>query len=142
MPTGGRRWAQFQTVRLKRWWKGRVAVLGDAAHAMPPYLAQGAGHAMMNAMGLAVALDEAPDLEAAFRAWERRERPLTEHTQRWTRIYGNTIFLPRPLKRVSIAAETAHPVDRQAVSARGECGADRLRPHGQELSLRRRSTGS
>ena len=78
------RWAQFQTVRLKRWWKGRVAVLGDAAHAMPPYLAQGAGHAMMNAMGLAVALDEAPDLEAAFRAWERRERPLTEHTQRRT----------------------------------------------------------
>ena len=112
------RWAQFQTVRLKRWWKGRVAVLGDAAHAMPPYLAQGAGHAMMNAMGLAVALDEAPDLEAAFRAWERRERPLTEHTQRWTRIYGNTIFLPRPLKRVSIAAEQGIPwIGRQYLRA-------------------------
>ena len=112
------RWAQFQTVRLKRWWKGRVAVLGDAAHAMPPYLAQGAGHAMMNAMGLAVALDEAPDLEAAFRAWERRERPLTEHTQRWTRIYGNTIFLPRPLKRVSIAAERRIPwIGRQYLRA-------------------------
>ena len=112
------RWAQFQTVRLKRWWKGRVAVLGDAAHAMPPYLAQGAGHAMMNAMGLAVALDEAPDIEAAFRAWERCERPLTEHTQRWTRIYGNTIFLPRPLKRVSIAAERRIPwIGRQYLRA-------------------------
>ena len=112
------RWAQFQTVRLKRWWKGRVAVLGDAAHAMPPYLAQGAGHAMMNALGLAVALDEEPDLHSAFRGWERRERPLTEHTQRWTRIYGNTIFLPRPLKRLSIAAERAIPwIGRQYLHA-------------------------
>ncbi len=112
------RWARFQTVRLKRWWTGRVAVLGDAAHAMPPYLAQGAGHAMMNALGLAVALDEEPDLSSAFRAWERRERPLTEHTQRWTRIYGNTIFLPRPLKRVSIAAERLIPwIGRQYLRA-------------------------
>ncbi len=112
------RWARFQTVRLTRWCKGRVAVLGDAAHAMPPYLAQGAGHAMMNALGLAVALDEEPDLESAFRAWERRERPLTEHTQRWTRIYGNTIFLPRPLKRLSIAAERRIPwIGRQYLRA-------------------------
>ena len=51
-------------------------------------------------------------------AWERRERPLTEHTQRWTRIYGNTIFLPRPLKRVSIAAERLIPwIGRQYLHA-------------------------
>ena len=51
-------WAHFQTIRLKRWPTGRIAMVGDAAHAMPPYLAQGAGHAMMNALGLAQALDE------------------------------------------------------------------------------------
>lgn len=99
------RWDQFQTVRLTRWSKGRVAVLGDAAHAMPPYLAQGAGHAMMNALGLAVALQDAPDVETALERWERRERPLTEHTQRWTRIYGATMFLPKPLKRAAIMVE-------------------------------------
>ncbi len=99
------RWDKFQTVRLTRWSKGRVAVLGDAAHAMPPYLAQGAGHAMMNALGLAAALQDAPDVAAALDAWERRERPLTEHTQRWTRIYGTTMFLPKPLKRLSILFE-------------------------------------
>ena len=60
------RWDRFQTIRLKRWSTGRVALLGDAAHAMPPYLAQGAGHAMMNALGLAAALQEAPDIEAAL----------------------------------------------------------------------------
>jgi 2-polyprenyl-6-methoxyphenol hydroxylase-like FAD-dependent oxidoreductase len=99
------RWDQFQTVRLRHWSKGRVAVLGDAAHAMPPYLAQGAGHAMMNALGLATAVQEAPDLESALAQWERQERPLTEHTQRWTRIYGATMFLPKPLKTISIRIE-------------------------------------
>jgi 2-polyprenyl-6-methoxyphenol hydroxylase-like FAD-dependent oxidoreductase len=99
------RWDQFQTVRLKHWSSGRVAVLGDAAHAMPPYLAQGAGHAMMNALGLAAALEAEPDVVVALENWERRERPLTEHTQRWTRIYGTTMFLPKPLKRLSILVE-------------------------------------
>lgn len=99
------RWDSFQTIRLKRWSEGRIAVLGDAAHAMPPYLAQGAGHAMMNALGLADALETSPTLDAALQRWERRERPLTEHTQRWTRIYGATMFLPKPLKKASILVE-------------------------------------
>ncbi len=102
-------WAQFQTVRLKRWSVGRLAVLGDAAHAMPPYLAQGAGHAMMNALGLAAAVDTAPDLAAGLALWERRERPLTEHTQRWTRIYGATILLPKVLKQSWILVEKNVP---------------------------------
>ena len=103
------RWVRFQTIRLKRWSSGRVAILGDAAHAMPPYLGQGAGHAMMNGLGLAVAVDEAPDLASALELWERRERPLTEHTQRWTRVYGSTIFLPEWLKSLSIKAEKHIP---------------------------------
>ncbi len=102
-------WARFQTIHLKRWSAGRIAILGDAAHAMPPYLAQGAGHAMMNALGLAAALDDAPDLSAALSGWERRERPLTEHTQRWTRLYGTTIFLPKPLKQTWILVERNIP---------------------------------
>ena len=103
------RWVRFQTIRLKRWSRGRVAILGDAAHAMPPYLGQGAGHAMMNGLGLAVAVDEAGDLASALDLWERRERPLTEHTQRWTRVYGATIFLPEWLKSLAINAEKHVP---------------------------------
>jgi 2-polyprenyl-6-methoxyphenol hydroxylase-like FAD-dependent oxidoreductase len=110
-------WAHFQTIRLKRWSAGRIAVVGDAAHAMPPYLAQGAGHAMMNALGLAEALREADAIEPALDAWERRERPLTEHTQFWTRIYGATMFLPAPLKTISILIERIPWVAAQYVRA-------------------------
>ena len=110
-------WAHFQTVRLKRWFTGRIAVIGDAAHAMPPYLAQGAGHAMMNALGLAAALQDEGTIETALINWERRERPLTEHTQLWTRIYGATMFLPKPMKTISILIEKLPWIAAQYVRA-------------------------
>jgi 2-methyl-3-hydroxypyridine 5-carboxylic acid dioxygenase len=59
-----------------------LRTLGDSAHAMTPTLAQGAGCAKMNALGLAVALETVgPLLDAAHRG-EATERPLTDHTQR------------------------------------------------------------
>ena len=88
------RWTAFESVRLRRWSAGRVAVLGDAAHAMPPNLGQGSGCAMMNALALAVALHEHADIEHALDAWERRERPLTEHTQQWSMLYGRVTMWP------------------------------------------------
>lgn len=91
------RWVRFQTLRLSSWHSGQVAVVGDAAHAMPPDLGQGAGCAMMNALSLAV---HAPDLAA----WEAAERPLTEHTQRWAGIYGAATNLPGPLRSLAFQA--------------------------------------
>ena len=87
-------WVRFQVIHLHRWSRGRVAVLGDAANAMPPNLGQGGGCAMMNALGLAVALDERDTIEDGLDLWERRERPLTEHTQRWSRMYSATTHWP------------------------------------------------
>jgi 2-polyprenyl-6-methoxyphenol hydroxylase-like FAD-dependent oxidoreductase len=54
---------------------------------MPPTLAQGAGCAMMNALALAVAVKDEVDIAAALAEWERRERPVTEITQRWAILY-------------------------------------------------------
>ena len=75
------RYDAYETGKLTRWSSGRVAIVGDSAHAMVPSLGQGAGLAMANALGLAVALDEAMDVPDALSGWEERERPLTEYTQ-------------------------------------------------------------
>ncbi len=98
------RWVAFQTVRTSRWSRGRAAILGDAAHAMPPNLGQGAGCAMVNALSLAVALEESRDIGRALTAWEARERPLTEHTQRWSERYGQLTTWPESLRSLAFTA--------------------------------------
>jgi len=92
------RYDRFEYIRLRRWSSGRVAVIGDAAHAIPPNIGQGAGCAMMNALSLAVFLDRGADVPAQLEAWERAERPLTNHTQRISRLYGMPTFWPAPLR--------------------------------------------
>ena len=92
------RYDRFEYIRLKRWSSGRVAVIGDAAHAIPPNIGQGAGCAMMNALSLAVYLERHSDIETGLQAWERAERPLTNHTQRISRLYGMPTFWPARLR--------------------------------------------
>jgi 2-polyprenyl-6-methoxyphenol hydroxylase-like FAD-dependent oxidoreductase len=94
------RWDVFETVRLRRWSAGCVAVLGDAAHAMAPNLGQGGGCAMMNGLALAAALDETHNIEDALRRWEARERPLTEHTQRVSALYSRVTTLPPRIRGI------------------------------------------
>lgn len=60
--------------------KGRIALLGDAAHPMRPYLAQGAGMAIEDAAALAQCIRETPELVAsalsrfAQMRWQRNAR--------------------------------------------------------------------
>ena len=55
---------------VRKWSRGRAAVLGDAAHAFPPALGQGAGIAITNGYALARMLEAEPDIETALRDWE------------------------------------------------------------------------
>jgi 2-polyprenyl-6-methoxyphenol hydroxylase-like FAD-dependent oxidoreductase len=87
------RYDRFEYIRLKRWSAGKVAVIGDAAHAIPPNIGQGAGCAMMNALSLAVHLEKSDLAE-----WEGKERPLTDHTQRVSLFLGMPTFWPAPLR--------------------------------------------
>jgi len=92
------RYDRFEYIRLKRWSSGRVAVIGDAAHAIPPNIGQGAGCAMMNALALAVHLEKSTDIASGLAQWERIERPLTNHTQRISLLYGMPAFWPPRLR--------------------------------------------
>ena len=97
------RYDRFELIKLSRWSAGRIAIIGDAAHALPPNIGQGGGCAMMNALSLAVHLDRAPDVPAALAAWERQERPITDHTQRISVLLGLPTIWPPPLRAFALA---------------------------------------
>ena len=82
------RWDRLVNVRCRYWSKGRVAVVGDAAHAMPPNLGQAANTAFINVMALAMTLEREKDVPTALATWERENRGLTDHVQWWSYLYG------------------------------------------------------
>jgi 2-polyprenyl-6-methoxyphenol hydroxylase-like FAD-dependent oxidoreductase len=98
-------WSRYSIVRCRAWSSGRVAILGDSAHAMPPTMAQGAGCAMMNGLALAKALDRTEDIPSALVEWERRERPVTEITQRWA-VLAIVAAKRWPLNLLDVRSET------------------------------------
>jgi 2-polyprenyl-6-methoxyphenol hydroxylase-like FAD-dependent oxidoreductase len=97
------RYDRFELIKLRRWSAGRVAIIGDAAHALPPNIGQGGGCAMMNALSLAVHLDRDPDVATALAAWERQERPIIDHTQRISVLLGLPTTWPPPLRAFTLA---------------------------------------
>jgi 2-polyprenyl-6-methoxyphenol hydroxylase-like FAD-dependent oxidoreductase len=96
------RYDRFELIKLKRWSAGRVAIVGDAAHALPPNIGQGGGCAMMNALSLAVYLERESDTATALRTWEAAERPMTEHTQRISYILGLPTTWPPALRAAAL----------------------------------------
>jgi salicylate hydroxylase len=77
------KWGLFEAPALSWWGRGPVTLLGDAAHPMLPYLAQGAAMAIEDAVELARCLSQASsDLAPAMRLYEGRRRARTERTQR------------------------------------------------------------
>jgi salicylate hydroxylase len=70
-PKEFRRWMLLYRQPVDNWTQGRVALLGDAAHFMLQYMAQGAAMAMEDAVALGVAAEEAGgDFPQAFRAYQ------------------------------------------------------------------------
>jgi 2-polyprenyl-6-methoxyphenol hydroxylase-like FAD-dependent oxidoreductase len=89
---GWRCWSLFRLKPMHRWADGRVALLGDAAHPVLPYLAQGAALAIEDAVALAASLKTCGgDPASAFPLYEslrmRRAARVQTQAARFGRIY-------------------------------------------------------
>ena len=85
-----RMWVLCDREPVKEWSKGRVTLLGDAAHPMLQYLAQGACMATEDSVCLAEKVSEQPDdLPAAFHAYVQQRYLRTARVQIMARVYGD-----------------------------------------------------
>ncbi|WP_327282003.1 FAD-dependent monooxygenase [Streptomyces sp. NBC_01205] len=82
---------------LPRLHHGRIAWLGDAAHAMTPNLGQGGCQAVEDAVVLAHLLDAGADVPAALAAYDAARRSRTDAIRVRSRRAGRIAALSRPL---------------------------------------------
>lgn len=88
------KWALFDRPPLERWTRGRVALLGDAAHPMLPYMGQGAGQSIEDAAVLAHCLAASrDDLQGALEAYAARRHERTAAVQAASREAGRLVRL-------------------------------------------------
>ena len=71
------KWGIFDRAPLPTWSRGRVTLLGDAAHAMLPFLGMGAAMAIEDAMILARAFAGNGAVTTAYAAYEAARVPRT-----------------------------------------------------------------
>ena len=84
-----RMWVLCDRPPIKNWSKGRVTLLGDAAHPMLQYLAQGANMALEDAVCLAEqAVAHGDDYAAAFKRYQELRYLRTARVQLMARVFG------------------------------------------------------
>jgi salicylate hydroxylase len=86
-----RRWALFDRDPVENWTSGRITLLGDAAHPMLQYLAQGAAQALEDAVALGSALEICDSYEEAFSRYQAQRLPRTSSLQIWARRMGEIV---------------------------------------------------
>jgi salicylate hydroxylase len=99
---GWRKWALFTVPDGGQWTKGEIALLGDAAHAMLPFAAQGAAMAIEDAAVLAKCLAEAAGetgsgIPEALKRYAKLRRSRVAQVQRAARRNGMIYHLKGPM---------------------------------------------
>lgn len=106
LPQRWLKWALYDRPAARRWGRGPVTLIGDAAHPMLPFLAQGGAMAIEDAAVLAACLTPgAPD--AALRRYEALRRARTARAQSVARQNGIIYHLAGPaavLRDLALAA--------------------------------------
>lgn len=94
-------WALFDHLPAASYYRGRVAILGDAAHASTPHQGAGAGQAMEDAFIMSelladVRIKRPTDIPAAFRAYDAVRRPRSQQVVTTSRAAGELYGLQGP----------------------------------------------
>lgn len=82
------KWGLYDRAPLGSWSDGRVTLLGDAAHAMLPFLGMGAAMAIEDGYVLAQMLARHGDIARAFAEYEQRRIPRTAEVHRASKVQG------------------------------------------------------
>lgn len=90
--------APVEEVRLPRWHRERLVLVGDAAHATGPVWAQGAALALEDALVLARLLAGTHDWDRVGATFERERRPRVDHVQAATVTMSRLARLPGPVR--------------------------------------------
>jgi FAD-dependent urate hydroxylase len=90
--------ATIEEVALHSWVRGRVVLIGDAAHATSPNMAQGAAMALEDALVLTHCLRNFPAIPDAIAAFEARRRPRTDWVRAQTHRRDHTRYLPPSIR--------------------------------------------
>jgi salicylate hydroxylase len=94
------KWALYDRDPLDQWNVGRATLLGDSAHAMLPYLGQGAAMAIEDACVLAAMVAKLPDdLDAALAAYQRIRAPRAKAAVLGSRARAKENHLASPWAR-------------------------------------------
>jgi 2-polyprenyl-6-methoxyphenol hydroxylase-like FAD-dependent oxidoreductase len=91
------KWPAHDFAPVRFWNKNRTVLIGDAAHASLPYLAQGAAMALEDACVLSHAIQDANKLETAFQDFSRMRFKRTAAIQKGSRKLGRIYHAKGPL---------------------------------------------
>jgi 2-polyprenyl-6-methoxyphenol hydroxylase-like FAD-dependent oxidoreductase len=87
-----RHWSMYDREPIDNWISGRVALIGDAAHPMLQYLAQGACQALEDAACLTGKLQEhGHNVDQAFHDYQQQRIPHTSNVQLKARTWGDIL---------------------------------------------------
>ena len=93
------KWTVMSMEPLPRWGDGPVTMIGDAAHPIQPFMAQGGAAAIEDAAALAAAVTEHPqDMAAAFRVYESARQARTTRIQRASQQRGRLYHMSGPAR--------------------------------------------
>jgi 2-polyprenyl-6-methoxyphenol hydroxylase-like FAD-dependent oxidoreductase len=81
-------------VELGCWHSGRAVLIGDAAHAAPPHLAEGGAMAIEDALVLAQLLDNADTIEDSLDRYQARRWPRVQWVQQQSRLTAKSGLRP------------------------------------------------